>query len=368
LLIEIADPEPLPGNSFGLEVAVGDLGGDAAAELAIATSTSDNQGRVHLFSATGDLIKALQRPASAGESFGGEIVIADLIGDGDNEIVVSSSGRLHLFTSNGIHISDLPSPSGFSSALEVGDFNGDGREDLAVGVPGLPTEDAIHIYTDVYQEPTVVLQPPPGYSDELYFPRAMASGDSNADGRDELWASSSGYPTGAVVSRYAGSGILEQTIFPPTPNPTFGVALAAGDIDGDGRADVAAGLADYHEPNDLGKILVFDSDGDVISSVSEANLIGDPHSGTFFGQTVAMGDVTADGRSDVFAAAPGDGLLFVLSLHSEFVPEPEPVGGSVELATGKLRRPLFDTDVAVAAAAVTLAAVAALRLTRHRRS
>jgi hypothetical protein len=90
----------------------------------------------------------------------------------------------------------------FGSALAVGDFNGDGRDDLAVG---LPYEDWIEIDAGIVQI--------------LY-----GSSTGITDSGNQLWRQDSG-------------GITE----PEEPNDRFGFALATGDFNGDGYVDLAIG-------------------------------------------------------------------------------------------------------------------------------
>src|SRR5262249_5519808 len=81
----------------------------------------------------------------------------------------------------------MPAPAGatdFGREVAVGDFNGNGEADLAVG-----SEGAVHVYLD----PDLVNFPPLGPSQSLTSPDGssefggtIAIGDFNDDGNDDL--------------------------------------------------------------------------------------------------------------------------------------------------------------------------------------
>src|SRR5439155_19940268 len=84
------------------------------------------------------------------------------------------------------------------------------------------------------------------------------------------------------------------------PRFVGGVHVAAGDLDGDGRADIVTGAGPGGGPN----VRVFNAGGGLISSFM-AYEPGFPG-----GATVAVGDVDGDGRADVVTGAgPGGGPL-----------------------------------------------------------
>jgi VCBS repeat protein len=121
-------------------IAVGDLNGDGKLDLAVANA-AEGTGTVSVLFGKGDgtFQSAVSLATNGSESAG--IAIADFNGDGKPDIVVANfaSGSVSVFLGNG-HGSfqgaiSSPVVAGVASApfaLAAGDFNGDGKTDLAV--------------------------------------------------------------------------------------------------------------------------------------------------------------------------------------------------------------------------------------------
>jgi hypothetical protein len=161
----------------------------------------------------------------------------------------------------------------FGAAVTTGDFNGDGFDDVAIGVPdeditgGGLTRPEVGVVTVIFGSPTglstTFLAPRQFQSNVLvnfaHFGAALASDDFDHDGIDDLaigvprdlvggnGAAGTvqvlyGSPTGpAVGTRQVWSqdspGILDTA----EPSDRFGSSLAAADFNGDGTADLAVG-------------------------------------------------------------------------------------------------------------------------------
>ncbi|MFD7707449.1 FG-GAP-like repeat-containing protein [Streptomyces sp. NPDC059786] len=90
----------------------------------------------------------------------------------------------------------------------------------------------------------------------------------------------------------------------------WGAATAWGDIDGDGVADLAIGAPgedDTTGHKDRGAVTILY--GPAFDSGADTMALGDDYvyTGARFGAAVAVGDFNADGRADVFTAATGTG-------------------------------------------------------------
>ena len=241
----------------------------------------------------------------------------------------------------------------FGSSVAVGDFNDDGHADFAVGVPGEDvSRGAVHVIFGGSPGVTdVILRLGggglPGFADEGdRFGSAVAAGDFNGDGIDDLVAGAPGYDfiisapvldtipaAGAAVvvpGGFSGFDTAESTLFmqghgladEPDPFDTFGAALAVGDITGDGRHDLAVGA-----PGELlvtadgaGAVSVIRAGrngltrrGDAFLTQASRGVPGRPSFDDSFGRALAVADFDRDGFEDVAVGVRGEGSVDDLS-------------------------------------------------------
>ncbi len=231
-----------------LKVVVGDLDGDADLDV-VATESNhnflwfENLGNSTFGSA--QLVDS-QPPNPLSAS------VADIDGDGDGDIVAGLVlGKVVWYPSQ-FHIPESPSllrsfsrPGEDAGAILAapGDLNGDGQPDLIVGDPEWPgNKGTLRAWSPATQQVlwTVTgLQPGAGFGKIL-----ATAGDLNGDGANDLLI---GLPQpfgglGEVRVLSGSDGSLLQTLQAPAPNEAFGSAVAGGgDWDADGVPDIAVG-------------------------------------------------------------------------------------------------------------------------------
>ncbi|MFZ5482495.1 MAG: MopE-related protein [Myxococcota bacterium] len=235
----------------------------------------------------------------------------------------------------------------YGASLAFGDFDGDGRPDLAGGAPGEQSARGrvyVHIdTTDVYysgwQRTTDARYYVTGVSASDYLGVEVDFGDFNNDGYDDLVAcspydddagSASGtcwIDNGAASPSASGttiSSIDNAVITGSAADDMLGGtnnAVAVGDLDDDGVDDLAVGMYGYDGgATDAGVVLVYRggtlSGNETISTASYV-VRGTVASGAL-GASVHLGDLTGDGIPDLVAGAPwggdaGTGILYLFA-------------------------------------------------------
>lgn len=133
--------------------------------------------------------------------------------------------------------------------------------------------------------------------------------DFNGDGYDDLAA---GMPfrtvpgpgvtvlTGSATGLQAGGALV---LTPPSPAALFGFSVAAiGDVNGDGYCDLAVGAPSALR--EIGQAFVFLGGPGGLRAAPDATLTGIGDTGSLFGSVVApAGDVNADGYADLIVGA-----------------------------------------------------------------
>lgn len=95
----------------------------------------------------------------------------------------------------------------------------------------------------------------------------------------------------------------------PGETDGFGTTLAAGDFDGDGRAEIAVGAPGDGERSE-GAVTVLHPRARTTRSISQGGpaLSGDPETGDRLGSALTTGDFDGDGRADLAIGVPGEDL------------------------------------------------------------
>jgi hypothetical protein len=131
---------------------------------------------------------------------------------------------------------------------------------------------------------------------------SVAFGDVNGDGLPDVVI---GADAGGYVRVYNGRGLLQELhpdkFVSDRPGDNFGIALAVGDMNCDGKAEVVVGASYWSAPGaaNVGYVQGFDG----VTGALRFEIRGQRNT-DFFGSALALGDVTGDGCLDLLVGAP----------------------------------------------------------------
>ncbi len=276
-------------------VSIGDLDGDGKADLAVANQGSNTVSVFRNTSSAGTISYAAKVDFAPG-SYPQSVSIGDLDGDGKADLAVANQGE------NTVSVFRNTSSAGTISyaakvdfttgtnpiSVSIGDFDGDGKADLAVAN---------------YQDNTVSVFQNTGtvgsinYAVKVDFttgttPLSVAIGDLDGDGKADLAVANSSNNTISVFLNTSSVGTISYAAKLDFTTGGDPISVAIGDLDGDGKADIAVA-------NFISSVSVFRNTSSVgtISYAAKVDLATG-----LFSRSVSIGDLDGDGKADLAVA------------------------------------------------------------------
>ncbi|MFJ4499819.1 FG-GAP and VCBS repeat-containing protein [Streptomyces sp. NPDC088864] len=283
-------PGPESGD-MGNNLIAGDFNGDGDTDLMMAHGWGDGslEQRSVLygpFKRSGEPAREQRVTMFSSDNFMSNPAVGDFNGDGIDDLCTfysweehSEGGQVWLGTPDGLSTTSTSLPSGASPT--VGDFDGDGKDDLAVRV--VPNG----IYEDFPTDPGTV---------KIYYGTASGLGTKR---------------TATLTQDTAGVPGVSET------GDQFGARLSAGDVTGDGYDDLAVGVPFEALGSVKGAgavVLLKGGSGGLTGTGAKSfhqdttGMPGVAESGDHFGGSVRLLDIDGDGKADLTAGAPDENL------------------------------------------------------------
>ena len=282
-----------PPNLGSVVRGAGDVDGDGVTDFVATLPVGTGTASVEVVSGrTGAVIRTLTgiNQGASGNPVDA-VGVGDVDGDQRGDIAVMTLFELRVYSgASGQQLYvRLPAVGYFISVCELGDWNGDGRADIAVVN-----------YDNNGNNQVLFLSGPNGaqlgatanLGNSSGFAALRNVGDLDGDGRADL---ALGSRNGIrVIATRQPSAVL-WTI-PPLPDSQFGMILATVDLDGDGKREVIVGCPNIAATTgSAGRVLIHRGDNGTLRDAIEMPF---DHAGGFGCSVGGVGDLDRDGVID----------------------------------------------------------------------
>ncbi len=288
-------------GSYPTGIVAGDFDGDGHLDIAVAgnvdAGTNDEQGEVSVLLGAGDGTFHAQVSYPVGNALAGfGIVAGDFTALGHLDLAVSDFDGLQLLLGNGDGTFQPAKTvaAGIQGALVAGDFNGDGRLDIAAANYGFDDVSVLLGNGDGTFGPQLTYAPGTSFLSG-FVPQGIVAGDFTGNGRIDLAVSVSGGSISVFLGD--GDGTFQSLVHASNPVGAAPSAIVAGDFTGDGQLDLAVTDVDGVQ------ILLGNGDGTFQPAKTVAAGIEGP---------LVEGDFNGDGRLDLAIANETSDVVSVL--------------------------------------------------------
>jgi len=334
------------GNSVG---TAGDVNGDGYGDVVIGAYYSDNgqpyEGRAYVYHGSAAGLAADPAWTAEGDQIGAQFgcsvgTAGDVNGDGYSDVIVgaywytngqSEEGRAYVYhgSATGLALAaawtaegDQEMASFGESVGTAGDVNGDGYGDVIVGAEWYSNDQWEEGRAYVYHGSANGLNHTADWTAEgdqnhaFFGTSAGTAGDVNGDGYADVIVGARQYTNGqtdegrAYVYHGSPVGLAAAPAWTAESDQAearFGCWVdTAGDVNGDGYSDVVVGAEGYDNgQTDEGRAYVYHGSATGLTAGPIWTAEGDQVNAYFGGSAGTAGDVNGDGYSDLIVGAYG---------------------------------------------------------------
>lgn len=284
-------------GTYPYSVALGDLDGDGRIDMVVANYSSHT---VSVFRNTTISVGSVTYAAKVDYSVGlnpVSVALGDLDADGKLDMAVANSGSngITVFqnTSTGIGDIGFVVGGGYATgtnpyAVALGDLDGDGKVDMAVANNGSGT---VSVFRNTSASVgTITYAAKIDYTSGVQ-PSSIALGDLDADGKVDIATVNSANNTLSVFRNTGAIGTISyanKITYTTSGRP---ISIALGDLDLDGKLDIAVCNSNYNN------VSVFRNTSTGAGTVRYDIKVDYPLGSSTAG--VAIGDLDGDGKPDI---------------------------------------------------------------------
>ncbi len=295
----------LGGSEFAF-IAAQDFNGDGNVDIVMASTISRQQGgegsvSILLGNGDGTMQAAMLISQISGHILGPEYaaVSADVNGDGIPDLIEATQAGVLVFlgTGNGKYAPPTLYVVG-AFALAVGDFNKDGKLDIAVAGGCLDASCTQGGVSILLGNGDGTFQAPVSYGTGGQNTLSLALGDFNGDGNLDVAVANQSSSVSILLGN--GDGTLQPAVV--TAAGSQNLSIAAADFNQDGKTDLAL---DYYDPvasRGWVQVLLSGENGTLSAKGAPYSSGGNGYEFSIESGSVAIADVNGDGNLDIVVA------------------------------------------------------------------